>query len=146
MIPETLKAKFDGLYLCRGSKYLCLCVQQLYRYYLCRSSDFCIYRVRPQEGLKAAIFLNPFRQIESLYTLYRLTLEFFLSRFNQIQKSSVLIHQSMTFSCGSCAVSSRAICVTFVVFGLGLSPSPELILVLDIDLGHDATSWFWRIR
>jgi hypothetical protein len=36
--------------------------------------------------------------------------------------------------------------ITFIVFGLEVSPSPELILVLDIDLGHDATSWFWRIR
>ena len=57
-VPGTLKAKLDDLYLCRGSKYLCLCVRQLYRDYLCKSSDFCIYRVRPQEILKAAIFLN----------------------------------------------------------------------------------------
>ena len=146
LIPETLKAKFDDLYLCRGSKYLCLCVQQLYRYYLCRSSDFCICRVRPQEVLKVAIFLNPFSAnripIHSLW----INSCAFLSRFNYIQKSSVLIYQSMTFPCGSCAVRGRAIGITFVVFGLQVSPSPELILVLDIDLGHDATSWFWRIR
>ncbi|QNI87346.1 hypothetical protein SynROS8604_00686 [Synechococcus sp. ROS8604] len=70
----------------------------------------------------------------------------FISGIDQVQKSSVLIHQSMAFPGRSCAVRGRAIRITFIVFGLEVSPSPELILVLDIDLGHDATSWFWRIR
>ncbi|EAR17325.1 hypothetical protein WH7805_10403 [Synechococcus sp. WH 7805] len=52
----------------------------------------------------------------------------------------------MAFPFGSSTVCSSAVRITFVVFGLEVSPSPELILVLDVDIDHDAISWFWRIR
>ena len=36
--------------------------------------------------------------------------------------------------------------ITRVVFRLEVSPFPELVLILNINLGQDTTSWFWRIR
>ncbi|UPM51373.1 hypothetical protein MY494_06400 [Synechococcus sp. A10-1-5-1] len=42
----------------------------------------------------------------------------------------------MAFPCGSGTVSSSAVRISLVVFRLEVSPLPELVLVLDVDLGH----------
>ena len=60
----------------------------------------------------------------------------FVSGIDQIEKSSALVHQSMTFPRGSGTVSSSAVRVSLVVFRLEVSPFTELVVVLDIDLGH----------
>ena len=42
----------------------------------------------------------------------------------------------MAFPHGSGTVGSSAVRISVVVFGLEVSPFPELVLVLDVDLGH----------
>jgi hypothetical protein len=49
----------------------------------------------------------------------------------------------MAFPCGSGTVGSSAVRVSLVVFRLEVSPFPELVLVLNIDLGHGIKQRWW---
>jgi hypothetical protein len=48
----------------------------------------------------------------------------------------------MTFPRGSGTVGSSAVRISLVVFRLEMSPFPELVLVLDVDLGHGIKQWW----
>jgi len=50
----------------------------------------------------------------------------------------------MTFPRGSGAVGCSAVRISLVVLGLEVSPFPELVLVLNVDLGHwIKQQWQW---
>ena len=50
----------------------------------------------------------------------------------------------MTFPRGASTVRSSAVRISLVVFGLEVSPLPELVLVLDVNLGHGIKQqWWW---
>jgi len=50
----------------------------------------------------------------------------------------------MTFPCGSGTVSSSAVRISLVVFRLEVSPFPEVVLVLNVDLGHGIKQQWFR--
>jgi hypothetical protein len=65
------------------------------------------------------------------------------SRIYQVQKTPVLIHQTMPFTCGFCSAYRSLIRITLVVFACIVLPLTELILILDVDFAHGITQgWF----